>query len=255
MKYVVGNYKMQLTGRESAALARGVLHGIRGGEVLPEVILCPSYTALTEVRKVIARSHVALGAQNVAATPAGPHTGEVSAAQLVDSGCTHALIGHSERRHGLGEDDAAVNGKVVQALAAGLTPIICVGETHEERSAGQAEAVVARQVAAALAHVQLPKRTKCVFAYEPVWAIGTGSAATPADAVAMHRVIRHAVLGTDVAAEDCVVLYGGSVDSASAYTFLREREIDGVLVGGASLKIHEFLAIVAAGVDVMQAQG
>lgn len=255
MKYIIGNYKMHLTGRESAALARGVLHGIRGSEVLPEIVICPSYTALGEVRKVIARSHVVLGAQNVAATPAGPYTGEVSAAQLADVGCTHVLVGHSERRHGLGEGDAAVQSKLVEALAAGVTPILCVGETHDERSAGKAEDVAARQVRAGLQGASFPKRVKCIIAYEPVWAIGSGSAATPDDAVAMHRVIRRAAGEAGVAADSCVVLYGGSVDGSNAYTFLRERDVDGVLVGGASLKVHEFLAIITAAVDVLQAQG
>ncbi|MBI1907978.1 triose-phosphate isomerase [Candidatus Uhrbacteria bacterium] len=255
MKTVIGNYKMHLGSRESVALVRGVLHGIRGSEALPDIVVCPSSTALADVRKLIARSHVALGAQNVAPQPSGPLTGEISAQQLADAGCTHVLVGHSERRRSLGETDAMVHDKAVQAFAAGLTPVVCVGETAEERAAGKAEEAVARQVRAAFDGLRLPKRSVCMVAYEPVWAIGSGTPATPADAVAMHRVVRKALHESQHIAEtDAKVLYGGSVDGANAYAFLRERDIDGVLVGGASLKIHEFLAIISAASEVITAQ-
>lgn len=256
MKIVIGNYKMQVGTRESVALARGVLHGIRGSETLPDIVICPTYTALGEVRKVLARSHIALGAQNVAAVPAGAMTGEVSAAQLADAGCTYALIGHSERRAALGETDTMVHDKISQALAQAITPIVCVGEAKEVRDAGRAEEVVAAQVRAAFSGIRPPKRMKAVVAYEPLWAIGTGTSATPADVIAMHRIIRKAVHEVvDIDDADVVVVYGGSVDGANAYSLLREREIDGVLVGGASVKIHEFLAVIAAAAEVIDAQG
>lgn len=254
MKYVVGNYKMYLGVRESVALARGVLRGIRGSEVMPEIVLCPSFPALTEVRKIIARSHVTLGAQNVAAVAPGAMTGEVAAAQLADNGCEYVIVGHSERRQWLNESDDLVREKLVQAFAAGLTPILCVGESAQAREDGTSEAMVARQLAA-LRDVTLPRKRKLVIAYEPIWAIGKGTPATPADVIAMHRFIRsEARRYIDVAEEDIVVLYGGSVDGSNAYEYLREREVNGVLLGGASVKLHECLAVIGAAQEVMEAQ-
>lgn len=256
MKIVIGNYKMQVGTRESVALARGVLHGIRGSETLPDIVICPTFTALGEVRKVIARSHIALGAQDLAVAPSGPLTGEVSAKQLSDAGCTYTLVGHSERRLTLGETDNMVHEKLQQALAQSMTPVLCVGETKAVREAGDAESFVAGQVMLALQGVRLPKRTKLIVAYEPVWAIGSGTPATVADALAMHRVIRRVVHETtEIDDESLAVVYGGSVNAENSYGFLREREVDGVLVGSASVKIHEFLAIIKSAAEVISAQG
>lgn len=255
MKYIIANYKMHLGTRESAALARGVLRGIRGAEVLPELVLCPSFPALADVRKIIVRSHIALGAQDVATESGGAMTGETSATQLVDVGCQYVIVGHSERRRLLRETDADVHKKILHAHDAGIIPIVCVGETAEQRAAGQAEAVVRAQVVAAFDKVTQPRRSPILVAYEPVWAIGSGTPATPADAVAMHRVIHQAVTDTlRLTGEAIVVLYGGSVDGTNAHQFLREREIGGVLVGGASIKIHEFSRILEAAVEVLRAQ-
>lgn len=250
---VIGNYKLHCGVRESAALARGVLRGLRGGTHVPDVVLLPSFPALGEVRKVVARTHVLLGAQNLAPVAGGALTGEVSAAQLKDAGCAYVLVGHSERRRVLGETDTMVHDKLVIAYAASVTPILCVGEDAVARGAGQAQDVVAVQLTAALTGVTVQKSERVMIAYEPVWAIGTGDAATPGDVVAMHQHIRRVCKGLlgDRAVD---VVYGGSVDGKNAYDFLRERDVDGVLVGSASVKLAEFLLIIAAAAEVMQAQ-
>lgn len=255
MKTIIANYKMHLGVRESVALARGVLRGIRGADVLPEIVVCPSYPALAEVRKALARSHVRLGAQNVAAEAAGAVTGEVSAAQLADVGCAYTLVGHSERRRGAHETDADVHAKIVQLHAAGITPVVCVGESAEQRANGSAESAVRGQVLRALEGAVWPRKMPVMFAYEPVWAIGSGQPATVADVLAMHRVVRQAAADAlGVAEDEVAVLYGGSVDGENAYQYLREREVRGVLVGSASIKMHEFLRIVDAAIDVVNAQ-
>lgn len=250
---VIGNYKMHCGIRESTALARGVLRGLRGGTHVPEIVLCPSFPALSEVRKVVARTSVSLGAQSVAAVASGALTGEVSAAQLKDAGCDYVLVGHSERRRTLGETDAVVHEKLVQAYAASVTPILCIGEDAAARTAGNAETAVAAQIAAAFGDLAVSRSERVIVAYEPVWAIGTGVAAEPADVVAMHQHIRR-TLKSLVGEREVFVLYGGSVDGKNAYAFMRERDIDGVLVGGASVKLAEFLPIIAAASEVMHAQ-
>lgn len=256
MKTIVGNWKMNVGTRESVALARGVLLALRGKRTLPEVVACPPFVALSEVRKIVARSHVALGAQDVFWEETGAFTGEVSARMLTELGTTHVIVGHSERRAQLGETDETVNKKTLAALAHGLTPIICVGETAAEREAGEAEAVVKRELRTALHHVKLKPKDRLFVAYEPVWAIGSGTPATPADAVAMHRFIKSLLADFLPQQKDgqVGVLYGGSIDGKNAYAFLRENEIDGLLVGGASVKLNEFSDILAAAMDVLEGQ-
>lgn len=244
MKTIVANWKMYIGIRESVALARGALLALRGRTVIPEVIVCPSFTALTEVRKTVARSHVALGAQDLFWEDAGAFTGEESARTLAEAGVTHVIVGHSERRRLFGETDEAVGKKAASALAHNLIPIICVGETAEERAAGRTEEVVTRQLSTALKGLTLRDKDRLYVAYEPVWAIGTGTPATPADAVAVHTVLRRLLKAP--------ILYGGSVDSANAYGFLREPEIDGLLVGGASVKLQQFSDIVRAAGEAME---
>lgn len=241
MKMIIANWKMNLGVRESVAQARGVLRLIQGKDVLPTLVICPSFTALAEVRKVTARSKIELGAQHVGPEREGAFTGEVSAAQLHDVGVEFVIVGHSERRAALHEDDALIADQLKAAFTAGITPILCVGE----------DAVT--QLMQVFRHINVPRRARVIVAYEPAWAIGSGSAAQPADVVAKHRVIREALkeLNLDVQLR---VVYGGSVDAENAYSFLREPEIDGVLVGGASLKIHEFEGIVRAACDVIAAQ-
>ncbi|MEK9155172.1 MAG: triose-phosphate isomerase [Patescibacteria group bacterium] len=255
MKTIIANWKMHLGIRESIAHARGVLRAIMGNDVLPEIVVCPSFTALSEVRKVLVRTHVQLGAQTMGPERFGAFTGEVSVAQLDDAGCLFVILGHSERRMMAGETDATVNTKMKLITQTSLVPVLCVGESRDVRKAGDAETFVARQLADALRNVRIAKSARLIVAYEPLWAIGSGESATPADAVAMHTMIREIVTKTiGVKNESLSVLYGGSVNGANAYQFLREPAIDGVLVGGASLKLQEFEAILTAGRDVMVAQ-
>lgn len=255
MKYIVANWKMNLGVRESIALARGVIRELRGTENLPQVIICPPFTALSEVHKSIARSRVSLGAQN-----AGPHeragsfTGEISPAQLEDLHCAYVLLGHSERRH-LGESDVLIRQKLQATFASRLTPILCIGESRTQKEAGQTFAVLDEQLASAFKHLDIPARRAIIVAYEPVWAIGTGDMPTMADIIEIHQHIRDVLAGhTQRSLDQVAVLYGGSVTEENAYQLLRESEVDGILVGGASLKLHAFGKIMQAGVDVMIAQ-
>lgn len=253
MKYIVANYKMHCTRRESTALARGVLRAVEGTAHAPYVVLCPSFPSLVDVQKVIAKTPVMLGAQNVASTAGGAMTGEVSALQLKDAGCAYVLVGHSERRQTFGETSDTVREKILQAFAVGVTPILCVGETKAERDEGKAEAVVADQISTAFRDVAIPRSERLIVAYEPVWAIGDGDAATPADVVLMHQHIRRIL--TPIAGEvEMTLLYGGSVDGQDARSFLCERDIDGVLVGGASITLQEFLLVMQSAAEVMQSQ-
>ncbi len=253
MKTVVGNWKMNVGVRESVALARGILLSLRGRRHLPELIVCPPFTALAEVRKTVARSHVAMGAQDMHWEESGAFTGEISPRMLVEAGATHVIIGHSERRRLCGETDEMVGKKVAAAVAHGLVPIVCVGETKEEREAGETESVVVRQLRAAFS--ALPARgTERVFvAYEPVWAIGSGTPATPEEAVVVHKAIRAAFAGIKGADRTRLsVLYGGSTDEKNAYAFLREPDIDGLLVGGASVKPKSFTDMISAAADALE---
>jgi len=256
MKTIVANWKMNVGTRESVALARGVLLAMRGKKVLPEAIACAPFVALSEVRKIVARSHVYLGAQNMFWEETGAFTGEVSPRMLEELGVAFVILGHSERRQLLGETDAMVNKKVIAALAHGITPIICVGESKQDRDAGNAQETVAAQVRAALHDLHPRHKDRLLFAYEPVWAIGTGEAATPQDAVAMHTFMRSLVSECipGIKRDQVCVLYGGSVNAQNAYAFLRESEVDGLLVGGASVKLNEFAAILASATDAMEGQ-
>lgn len=252
MKTVIGNWKMEVGTRESIALARGALLSVRGKRVIPELIICPPFTALSEVRKVVARSSVSLGAQDMFWEDSGAYTGEVSPRMLEEHGVSHVILGHSERRQILGEIDEMINKKADTALGHGLTPIICIGETKEQRDAGEAQSVVENQVRAVLKDLVLKGKDEIMLAYEPIWAIGSGESAQATDAIEMHKVIRRIV--NDVMGEGAKVkiLYGGSVNDENAYSFLRESEIDGVLVGGASVKMSQFTKIVDAAADVME---
>ncbi len=255
MKYVVANWKMNLSVRESIALVRGVLLAVQGRDQLPEVIICPSFTALFEVNKLIARSHVKLGAQNVGPDRAGALTGEIGIAQLEDVGCTHVLLGHSERRLRFREDEALVHERILAVLASELTPIVCVGETASVRASGQAEDYVLQQLKSAFNGLKIARTKQVLIAYEPVWAIGSEQSATPAQVVAMHTLIReYLVRDCKLAVEQVTVLYGGSIDSENAYQFLREPAIDGLLVGGASLNLNELTKIIMSACQVMEAQ-
>jgi triosephosphate isomerase len=244
---VAGNWKMHGTVAEAQRRAEAVA---RRAAALPtvELLVCPPFVHLPAVAAALAGTPVAWGAQDCAAFPDGAYTGEISAAMLCDLGCRYCLVGHSERRHLLRETDAEVAEKFFRALDGGLTPILCVGETLAEREAGTTEAVLRRQLAAVLARVPATEFGAVAIAYEPVWAIGTGRTATPEQAEAAHAFLR----GEIAAAADAQVaagvrlLYGGSVKAANAAGLFRQPNIDGGLVGGASLDAEEFQGIAAA---------
>jgi triosephosphate isomerase len=242
---VIGNWKMNGTLAEARALAASVRDGLkRPGRV--EVVVCPPFTALAAVGEVLAGSPIVLGAQNCHPDASGAHTGEIAPPMLVELGCRFVLCGHSERRHELGETDEQINRKVGAALRHGLTPVLCMGETAEERRQGLTFTTVEGQLRAGLAGLDGAALLKCVLAYEPVWAIGTGVNATPAQASEVHGYLRGLVseIGSKETAQSLRILYGGSAKPENIDALLAEQDIDGGLVGGASLSAPSFIAIV-----------
>jgi triosephosphate isomerase len=256
MKTIIANWKMNVGVRESVALARGALLTLRGRKHVPELVICPPFVALSEVRKVVARSAVTLGAQNVSWADSGAFTGEISARMLTELGVTHVLIGHSERRALLHETDEMINKKLLHAISSQLTPVVCVGETRSERDAASTQAVVKRQLTQALSGVHLRVTDRLFVAYEPVWAIGTLEAASVPETLEVHAFLRAVLrdLVGERSATQVRILYGGSVDPENAYQFLREPEVDGVLVGSASVKINQLKDVVQAACEVLEAQ-
>jgi triosephosphate isomerase len=248
-KFIAGNWKMFASTAMADALASAVVRGI-GGETRFHVAVCPPFPYLERVGRLLKGSPVALGAQNLYPEKEGAFTGEVSPGMLVDVGCSHVIVGHSERRHKLGEDDAFINRKVHAGLAAGLTVILCVGETLPEREVGHTEQVLDRQITAGLAGVSPQAVGRLVLAYEPVWAIGTGKNATPQQAQDAHAFLRRRVreLTSAAAADALVIQYGGSVKPENAAALLHQPDVDGALVGGASLQADSFLAIAGAAI-------
>jgi triosephosphate isomerase len=244
-KFIAGNWKMYKTVAEATSLAEALVAGL-SSESAKKVMVAPPFTALHAVRAALNGSRILLGAQNAASELEGAHTGEVSLLMLRDAGVSVVILGHSERRHTYGETDTLINRKVRLALAEGFEVILCVGETLEERQAGVTEKVVETQVRAGLASVTEQDLVRVTIAYEPVWAIGTGRNATPQDADAVHRFIRRLVAGmySGVAAEALVIQYGGSVKPENIRELMGMANIDGALVGGASLKKETFLPIV-----------
>lgn len=242
---VVGNWKMQGTLAEARPLAAAVRDGLRRVKGA-EVAVCPPFTALAAVGEIVAGSPVALGAQNCHHEPSGPHTGEISPVMLREVGCRFVIVGHSERRREMGETDEQISRKVAAALAHALTPILCVGETADERRQGLTFTTVEGQLRAGLAGLEPQALAGVVLAYEPVWAIGTGVNATAAQAAEVHGYLRGLVseLATKEIAQSLRILYGGSVKAENAETLLVEAEVDGALVGGASLNAQNFIAIV-----------
>jgi triosephosphate isomerase len=237
---IAGNWKMHGSRAEAAALAGAVREGAAG--LGADLLVCPVFLHIVEVAAMLAGSAVAVGAQDCHAAAKGAHTGDVAAPMLRDAGASHVILGHSERRADHGETDAVVRAKVKAALAAGLVPVVCVGETEAERLAGEAEAVVGRQLAGSL-----PDGFSGVVAYEPVWAIGTGRTPTEADIAAIHAAIRRLLVARFGAAGGAMrVLYGGSVKPGNAKAILALPDVDGALVGGASLVAADFLAIARA---------
>ena len=248
-KFVAGNWKMNTTRATAVQLAGAVVRGLGPSDRGVTVAVCPPFPYLAYVAEVIRGTPVGLGAQDVFYEREGAFTGEVSPGMLQDVGCKYVIVGHSERRHKLGEDNALVNRKARAALAAGLTVILCVGETLEEREAGRTEAVLDVQVTTCLEGVHADMLHKAVLAYEPVWAIGTGRNATPEQAQEAHLFLRRRVaqlLGEE-AAGGLRIQYGGSVTPDNAASLLSQPDVDGALVGGASLKADQFLAIIRSG--------
>lgn len=244
-KLVAGNWKMHGSIELNARLLDGVLAGLSG--VKSAVAVCVPYPYLAQAQQRLSGSVVAWGAQDVSEHAQGAYTGEVAGAMLQDFGCRYVLVGHSERRAMYGDSDAVVAAKFAAAQAAGLVPVLCVGETLAERQANETVAVVARQLAAVLERVGIAAFAQAVVAYEPVWAIGTGLTATPAQAQEVHAAIRAQLAAQDATvAAGLQILYGGSVKPQNAGELFAQPDIDGGLIGGAALVAEDFLAICRA---------
>jgi triosephosphate isomerase len=244
-KLVVGNWKMNGSRAANATLLSGIVAGIAGAKAACAV--CPPAPYLYQCEELLAGSQVAWGGQDLSAQPSGAFTGEVSAAMLADFSCRYVIVGHSERRAYHGETSELVAKKALAALGAGITPIVCVGETLDQREAGQTNEVVGNQLAAVLALLDDAAVPSIVVAYEPVWAIGTGKTATPAMAQEVHAQLRAQLRERSAAAADSVaILYGGSMKPDNAAELMAQPDIDGGLIGGAALKASDFLAILHA---------
>ena len=241
-KLMVANWKMNGQLQANAELVQALGAGLPASPC--RTTLCVPSVYLAQVQALLQDSAIALGAQDVSAHAEGAHTGEVSARMLREFGVRHVIVGHSERRHGLGESDQQVAEKVREALACGITPIVCVGETLAEREAGRTEMVVRRQLAAVI-HLNGHCISEIALAYEPVWAIGTGRTATPEQAQEVHAVLRQQLQAATPRADRVSILYGGSMNAGNARDLLAQPDVDGGLVGGASLKAAEFLNMLA----------
>ena len=242
-KLIAGNWKMNGSLRANADLVSALVAGMDGAECL--VAVCVPAPFLAQVQMLVAGSHIDLGAQDVSQHESGAFTGDISAGMLREFATRYCLVGHSERRQYFGETDTVVAIKAQRALATGITPIVCVGETLAEREAGRTEEVVKRQLAAVI-HANGHCISEIVVAYEPVWAIGTGKTASPQEAQQVHAVLRAQLHAATEQADRVHILYGGSMNAANAAHLLSQQDIDGGLVGGASLKAAEFLSIIAA---------
>ena len=250
--FAAGNWKMNTNSRTSVELANRIAEGASDSAAHDvTVAVCPPFIYLPAVAKALNNSNIALGAQDVYFESDGAFTGEISVSMLKDIGCTYCICGHSERRHVIGETDELINKKVTAGINGGLLPILCVGELIEERKADKTNEVVTRHVEKGLAGLGEEKVKAVTIAYEPVWAIGTGLTATPDQAQEVHEFIRE-LLGkmynTELA-EEIRILYGGSVKPSNASELMLQRDVDGTLVGGASLKADDFLAIIRASIQ------
>jgi len=244
---IAGNWKMNLTLSASLELAEGLKKAMSGINNV-DVAVCPPYVYAQSVANVLKDSNIGVGAQNIYFEKEGAFTGEISAAMLKDIGCQYVILGHSERRNIMGESSEQVNLKMRAALAAGLIPIVCVGELLRERKAGTTEQVVCRQFDGSFSGISAEDVKKCVIAYEPVWAIGTGEVATPEQAEEVHAALRKMIeknYNKEVA-ETVRIQYGGSVNDKNAQEILAKPNVDGALVGGASLKVEPFMGIIKA---------
>src|SRR5579859_8114687 len=244
-KLIAANWKMYKTPEQAQSFIGAFLPHVHG-HTRDEIVICPPYICIPAVAELVRDTNVGVGGQNMFWEKEGAYTGEISAPMLLAVGCSHVIIGHSERRQYFGETDDTVNRKLKAALAAGLTAIVCIGEVLQEREAGISDDVLRRQCENALREISGQQVGKLTIAYEPVWAIGTGKTATPEMAADAHRIVRAEIaklLGAEVA-NQMRILYGGSVKPENATALLGQEEIDGALVGGASLKPESFTAIV-----------
>lgn len=249
--FVAGNWKMNTDGRTSVDLAEHIASGSTdtAGQNAT-VAVFPPFVYLQAVTKALSASSIAVGAQDIYFEANGAFTGEISASMLKDVGCIYCLCGHSERRHVMGETDELINKKVTAGIGGGLLPVLCVGELLAEREASQTNEVVTRQLKEGLSGLNAAKLSAVTIAYEPVWAIGTGLTATPEQAQEVHDLIRKLLrlMYDESLAEEIRILYGGSVKPANAADLMSQKDVDGLLVGGASLKADDFLAIIQAAV-------
>ena len=243
---VAGNWKMNASKESVNTLIEGILSGMN--EVSSEVIVCAPFPYLSQVESLIQGSSLMLGAQNLNVNPAGAYTGEVSADMIKDFGAQHVIVGHSERRSLYGETNAIVAEKTKAAIDAGLTPLLCVGESLEDRESGNTEAIVEEQINAVIDLIGIESFDQVIIAYEPVWAIGTGLTATPEQAQAVHLFIRNLLAdSSEKIAKRTPILYGGSMNAGNAADLISCSDIDGGLIGGAALKAEDFLQICKAG--------
>jgi triosephosphate isomerase (TIM) len=243
---VAGNWKMHGSRASVAALVEGLLEQ---GTMPCQTLICPPVIFFDQLQRQLVGSSIGLGAQNLDWHDSGAYTGEVSAAMVLEFGCSHVLVGHSERRSLFGESDAQVGLKVEKCLSSGLTPVICIGESLAQRQADETFAVVQRQLDAVIRQVGVTALRHSIIAYEPVWAIGTGESATPEQAERVHAQIRQYLAKQDESlSQNIQLLYGGSVNGENAADLFAQENIDGALVGGASLKVDDFLRICRAAV-------
>ena len=242
--FIAGNWKMYKTEPEAVSLVQDLAESSRD-LVKAEMVVIPPFNALSEVRKAISDSSLQLGAQNCHWEDEGAFTGEVSASMLKASGCVYVVIGHSERRQFFGETDETVNKKIKAVLSQELFPILCIGETLDQRETGGTLSIVASQISGGLEGLSRDEFSRVIIAYEPIWAIGTGLTASPQQAQAVHAFIREKIaeIYGNQTASCAIILYGGSVKPANAFSLLKERDINGALVGGASLKADSFTEI------------
>ena len=249
--FIAGNWKMNTDCQGASALAAGLKEKI-GGVTAVDIAVCPPFVYLKSVAEALTASSIALGAQNVYFEGNGAFTGEISCEMLKDVSCTYAIIGHSERRHKMGESDELINRKIKAAINSGLLPIFCVGELLEEREAGKTETVVSEQVKKGLAGLCSERIQAVTIAYEPVWAIGTGVNATAEQAQEVHQMLRRLLsdMYDSSIAEGIRIQYGGSAKPANTKELMANPDVDGLLVGGASLKVEDFAAMVQTVVEM-----
>jgi triosephosphate isomerase len=246
--FVAGNWKMNTDSHASVSLAEAVASGSSEIAEQVHIAVIPPFVYIPAVVKAVSSAHIAVGAQDIYYEQKGAFTGEISPSMLKDVGCTYALCGHSERRHVIGETDELVNKKVSATISGGLLPILCVGELIEERKASKTEEVVTKQIKNGLAGLSAEKASAVTIAYEPVWAIGTGLTATPQQAQEVQALIRELIgeMYGGQLAEEIRILYGGSAKPGNAADLMGQQDIDGLLVGGASLKADDFVSIIQA---------